>query len=137
MNIIDQLKRKEANLNFSKFNENVKTFIKKSREFILSLDGETAFFGAAAKGCVFLNALQLNTDNMPKAFVIDDTPEKIGKFVPGTGFEIVSRNRLKRSSIKNIIILAHNFKDYIRDSLIQDSNYEGRIYIMIPEITEL
>ena len=67
----------------------------------------------------------------------DDTPEKIGKFVPGTGFEIVSRNRLKRSSIKNIIILAHNFKDYIRDSLIQDSNYEGRIYIMIPEITEL
>lgn len=137
MNIIDQLKRKEANLNLSKFNENVKTFIKKSREFILSLDGETAFFGAAAKGCVFLNALQLNTDNMPKAFVIDDTPEKIGKFVPGTGFEIVSRNRLKRSSIKNIIILAHNFKDYIRDSLIQDSNYEGRIYIMIPEITEL
>ena len=137
LNTIDQLKRKEANLNFSKFNENVKTFIKKSREFILSLEGETAFFGAAAKGCVFLNALKLNTDNMPKAFVIDDTPEKIGKFLPGTGFEIFSRQRLKRSSIKNIIILAHNFKDYIRDSLIQDSNYEGRIYIMIPEITEL
>ena len=83
------------------------------------------------------NALQLNSENMPNAFVIDDTPEKIGKYVPGTGFEIVSRERLKKSQIKNIIILAHNFKEYIRDSLIQDSNFKGRIYIMIPEIIEL
>ena len=33
--------------------------------FLNKLEGKTVFFGAAAKGCVYLNALQINCDKGP------------------------------------------------------------------------
>ena len=95
------------------------------------------FFGAAAKGCVFLNALGINIGNMSDSYVVDDTLEKVGLFVPGTGFEIVNRETLEKDQVKNIIILAHNFKEYIKDSLINKSKFSGRLFVMLPHIEEI
>ena len=76
-------------------------------------------------------------NNMPESYVIDDTKEKIGLYVPGTGFEIVSRKILVEDKVDNIIILAHNFKSFIRDSLINQSQFKGNIYVMLPKIEQL
>jgi hypothetical protein len=89
-----------------------------------------ACFGAAAKGCVFLNSCDIDSGLI--RFIIDDTPFKQGKFVPGTGIEVVSREVLKTQKPDYLIILAHNFKDYIISSL--RGQYEGRFIVMFPDI---
>jgi hypothetical protein len=65
-------------------------------------------------------------------FIIDDTPFKQGKYVPGTGIEIVGRDILQVRQPDYILILAHNFKDYIINSL--KSQYSGKYIIMFPDI---
>ena len=90
--------------------------------------GKICFFGAAAKGCVFLNALGLNINTMGETVVVDDTIEKQGLYVPGTGFQVVNRSALK--DYDTVIILAHNFADYIEASLRKD--FGGRIMTLLP-----
>ena len=133
--IIEQYKEKESFIDFDNFQEDCEYTIMSRFDFIEDLDGRTVFFGAAAKGCIFLNALGLSIENMPDAYVVDDTPEKQGLFIPGTGFQVCSRERLVEDKPDNVIILAHNFSDYIAKSLRQD-NFEGRIYTCLPSITE-
>jgi hypothetical protein len=96
----------------------------------LSRNNKIACFGAAAKGCVFLNTCGIDYHQIK--FIIDDTPFKQSKFVPGTGLEVVSREALKNIKIDYIIILAHNFKEYIIDSL--KDQYKGKFIIMFPDI---
>ena len=89
-----------------------------------------AGFGAAAKGCVFLNSVGI--DDSIIEFIIDDTPYKQGMYVPGTGIKVVSREVLSHQRIDYILILAHNFKDYIIDSL--KGQYDGEFLVMFPDI---
>jgi hypothetical protein len=107
--------------------------IEKFKKFIIDLHNKKASiacFGAAAKGCVFLNSCDL--DHNVIKFIVDDTPYKQGKFVPGTGLQIVPRSELKKVKIDYLIILAHNFKDYIIDSL--KGEYSGKYIVMFPDI---
>lgn len=102
-------------------------------DFIADLRGKgarIACFGAAAKGCVFLNTCHLDYKKL--LFIVDDTPFKQHKFVPGTGLQVVGREMLKIEKVDYLIILAHNFKDYIMSSL--KGEYEGRFIIMFPDI---
>lgn len=87
-------------------------------------------FGAAAKGCVFLNSCDITREHV--SYVIDDTPYKQDKYIPGTGIKIVSREILKDTKPDFILILAHNFKDYIIDSL--KGQYKGSFIVMFPEV---
>jgi len=99
--------------------------------FLNKLEGKTVFFGAAAKGCVYLNALQINCDK--GQYVVDDTPEKQGLYVPGTGMKIQSRQFMLDDEPDNVVILAHNFAGYITTKLRQDG-YKGKIITMMPDI---
>ena len=122
----------ENNFDYSTFNQRVQFKITKDKHFIQYLEGKTAFFGAAAKGCVYLNALGLNCLEFPDSYIVDDTPTKQGYFVGGTGFPILSRNYLYEDQPDNLIILAHNFKEYISSSL--KPHYKGNIITMLPDI---
>jgi hypothetical protein len=106
--------------------------IESFKEFIYNLSKKhsIACFGAAAKGCVFLNSCGIDYNSVK--FIIDDTPFKQGKFVPGTGLEVVSREVLKDNHIDYVLILAHNFKDYIIESL--KGQYSGKFILMFPNI---
>jgi hypothetical protein len=110
--------------------------IREFKEFInniLSKGKSIACFGAAAKGCVFLNTC--GVDHTMIRFIVDDTEFKQGKYVPGTGIEVVSRKVLQKEKIDYMIILAHNFKDYIIESL--RGQYEGKFIVMFPDIKVL
>lgn len=87
-------------------------------------------FGAAAKGCVFLNSIGIEDHHIP--YVIDDTDLKQGKYIPGTGIKIVDRNILKTEQPHYILILAHNFKDYIMQSL-KEYGYKGKFIVLVPK----
>jgi hypothetical protein len=116
-----------------KWGDQVQEHIKNSREFIKKIknSGKTIYgFGAAAKGCIYLNAMGLTDLHLD--YIIDDTDLKQGKFVPGTGIKIVSRDILKEKQPDYILILAHNFADYIMESLKE--SYSGNFIILIPNI---
>lgn len=106
--------------------QDFKDFVNK----LIDQGNTVACFGAAAKGCVFLNTCGLDYNSIQ--FIVDDTPFKQGKFVPGTGIQVVDRNALKHTKIDYMIILAHNFKDYIIESL--KGQYNGKFVTMFPDI---
>lgn len=89
-------------------------------------------FAASAKGNTLLNACKLSTNIID--WIIDDTPEKIGKYSPGNAIPIVSRSVLEKQNPDYLLILSWNFKDEIIRSL---PNYHGRFIIPIPEFTIL
>jgi len=122
----------EKDFNFTNWGNKIENKLAEDKKFIESLAGSVAAFGAAAKGCIYLNCLNSNKID----YIIDDTLQKQGMFSPGLGLKIFDRNILKRVPPDNIIILAHNFKSYIAKSL-RDYGYKGKIYVMIPTIEEI
>ncbi|MDX1403602.1 MAG: sugar nucleotide-binding protein [Woeseiaceae bacterium] len=87
-----------------------------------------AAFAASAKGNTLLNACRL--DSRTVDYIVDDTPEKIGKFSPGTGIPIVDRSVLAEDPPEFLIILAWNFAREIIDTI---ADFDGRYIIPIPE----
>jgi len=86
-------------------------------------------FGGSAKGNTLLNYARINTDLMDA--IIDDTPDKIGKFSPGTGIPIYARNYLKSHKVDYVVILAWNFTSEIINKL-KGYGYEGKFIIPCP-----
>jgi dTDP-4-dehydrorhamnose reductase/SAM-dependent methyltransferase len=89
-----------------------------------------AAFGAAAKGNTLLNACHLNTGVID--YIIDDTPEKIGKYSPGTGIPVVDRSRLAEDTPDYLLILAWNFANEIVESLGDFRRAGGKFVIPVP-----
>jgi hypothetical protein len=119
-----------------KWGKEVQQHIIDSKNFIKQLKSESKTiygFGAAAKGCIYMNAMNLTYEDID--CIIDDTDLKQGKYIPGTGIQVVSRKMLKEKQPDYILILAHNFKDYIIESLKEE--YKGKFIVLIPNIQTL
>ena len=86
-----------------------------------------AAFAASAKGNTLLNACRL--DRRTIAYIVDDTPEKIGRYSPGTGIPIVERSALAADPPDYLVILAWNFAREIIDST---ADYSGKYIVPIP-----
>jgi len=86
-----------------------------------------AAFAASAKGNTLLNACRLDAATIE--YIVDDTPEKIGKFSPGNGIAIVDRSVLEANPPDYLVILAWNFA---RDIMANTSAYreQGGQYIL-------
>jgi len=101
------------------------------RNLLKIMKNDTIFgFGAEAKGCTFLNYLGFTYKNIK--LIIDDTPMKQNLFVPGTGIQIFSREILLEQKPDYILILPHNFKDYIIESL-RNYGYTGKFIVCFPK----
>ena len=72
-------------------------------------------YGAAAKASTILSSL---VDSLPVDFFVDDSPHKVGKFMPGTSREIFPTSKLGEvEGPMAIIIFAHNFKNEIKENI--------------------
>lgn len=87
-----------------------------------------AAFAASAKGNTLLNSAGMTTDIID--YIADETPEKIGKFSPGTGIPIVNKHEIEINPPDYLIILSWNFKDEIINKL--SKIYNGKYIIPIP-----
>lgn len=96
----------------------------------ISKEKKIVAFGAAAKGCIFLNYSKLDYTHI--SYVIDDTETKKNKFVPGTGLKIYDRSKILTDEPDYILILAHNFKDYIIKSL-REYGYKNPFIVCLPK----
>ena len=92
--------------------------------------GSIAAYGAAAKGTVLLNAFGIGSQAID--FVVDRSPYKQGRFMPGVHIPIVGTERLVADMPGTCLLLAWNFADEI---LAQQGEYRergGRFIIPIP-----
>lgn len=89
-----------------------------------------AGYGAAAKGTVLLNALGVGPETIE--FVIDETPYKQGRFVPGVRIPIVGRDRLLTEMPDDVLILAWNFADAIIEKEAAYRSRGGSFLLPIP-----
>lgn len=90
-----------------------------------------AAFGASAKGNTLLNACRITTSMI--SYIVDDTPEKIGKFQPGTGIPIVNRSELYKNRPDYLLVLAWNFLDDVMASTREFQAAGGKYILPIPE----
>jgi hypothetical protein len=88
-----------------------------------------AAFSASAKGNTLLNASYINYEQID--YIVDETPEKIGKFSPGTGIPIVGMDRLLENPPDYLVLLSWNFKDEIIKK-VKDIGYLGKFIIPVP-----
>ena len=71
-------------------------------------------YTAPAKGNVWMQYCEITPKDIP--WVADWTPEKIGKFCPGTGIPVVEPLTLEREDVDVAIIFAWNWADQIAAS---------------------
>lgn len=97
----------------------------------LKLQGyKIAGYGASAKGNTMLNSAGINTDIMD--YIIDSTPEKIGKFSPGTGIPIMHPQELQKRPPDFLVILAWNFKETLMANA-QSLGFKGKFILPVPK----
>jgi hypothetical protein len=97
--------------------------IARVRAFMLSHDNIAAF-AASAKGNTLLNCV----GPVPVRYIVDETPEKIGRFSPGTRIPIVDMATLKSDPPEYLIILAWNFAEEIM-SKCRMKGYRGKFVL--------
>lgn len=112
-NKIFQVKRKV--LDFVKIN-------KKNNKKIVGI-------GAATKGNTLINFCNLNYEDIN--CVLEKSPLKIGKFLPGSGIKILNENKVKR--FDSAIILPWNITKHLYKKFLQKSKIS---YISIPKIVK-
>jgi 2-polyprenyl-3-methyl-5-hydroxy-6-metoxy-1,4-benzoquinol methylase len=127
-----KLDRKEG---FQKLQEKAELIRKNTLDFIkkrTEKGQKIIAFGAAAKGNVFLNYCGINSDDIN--FVVDDTPAKQGKFLPGSHIPIVAVDAIRDIKPNIIIILPWNFREEICRKLNFVKEWGGQLVTFIPEI---
>jgi SAM-dependent methyltransferase len=94
-----------------------------------------AAYGAAAKGTILLNSSGIGPDLID--FVVDKSPYKQGKLLPGVHIPIVSPERIMKEMPDHVLLLAWNFKDEI---LRQERAYleaGGKFIVPLPSPVEV
>ena len=100
------------------------------------LDGKRIIaFGAAAKGNTFLNYCGIKNDIID--FVVDETPYKVGKYLPQSKIPILSFSSIKDLKPNVIVILPWNHKDEILNKLEFTKEWDCEIVVFIPKFEKL
>jgi len=89
-------------------------------------------FGAAAKGNTFLNYIGIKNDIID--FVIDETPYKIGKYMPQSKIPILAFEKIAEVRPDIIIILPWNHKKEIIQKLKFTKEWGAKLVIFIPKL---
>jgi len=91
-----------------------------------------AAYGAAAKGTMLLNIFNIKREMVE--FVVDRSPYKQGRYIPGTLQPVVAPSVLETEKPDFLLLLAWNFADEI---IAQQQEYKhrgGHFIIPIPEL---
>jgi SAM-dependent methyltransferase len=90
--------------------------------------------GASARGVVLMNYCGLTTGDL--AFVVDDTPLKQGRLVPGCHVPVADWTRIPKDGNIGCLMLSWNYRREVLDKLrARTSN--ARVLIPLPTMTEV
>ena len=94
-----------------------------------------AAYGAAAKGNTLLNYCGIKKGLID--FVVDASPHKQGKYLPGSHIPIVSEDSLKLECPALVFVIPWNLRDEIAVQLDYVKKYGGRLFIAVPHVSVL
>jgi hypothetical protein len=120
---------------YLKFQDEVNKVKKKIQEFFINArkkGKKIVCYGAAAKGNTVLNFCEITKDSID--YVVDISPHKQGKFLPGTHIPIYSPEKIKDTKPDYIVILAWNLKDEIIEQMNFVKEWEGQFVVLVPEV---
>jgi len=89
-------------------------------------------YGAAAKGNTLLNFAGIRKDTIQ--FIVDASPYKQNKFLPGTHIPVVDENELKLLKPDYVVIMPWNLKEEIANQLNYIHNWSGKFVVAIPQL---
>jgi len=95
-------------------------------------DKTVVAYGAAAKGNTLLNYCGIKKDLIN--FVVDKSPHKQGKFLPGSHIPIVNEDLIKKEKPDYVLILPWNLKKEIMEQLNYIRDWGARFVIPIPSL---
>ena len=67
-------------------------------------------------------------------FVVDASPYKQGKFLPGSHIPVVNEEEIKTEKPDYVIVLPWNLKDEISNQLDYIRDWGGKFVVFIPEL---
>ncbi len=120
---------------YLKFQNNVENSKKSIQEFFIKAKEQKkkiVCYGAAAKGNTVLNYCKISKNDID--YVVDISPYKQGKFMPGTHIPIFSPEKIKETKPDYIVILAWNLKDEIIQQINFNKGWDGKFVVLIPEV---
>jgi SAM-dependent methyltransferase len=91
-----------------------------------------AAYGAAAKGSTLLNYFGIGRETLD--FVVDRSPHKQGRFMPGVHIPILAPERLLEDMPDEVLLLTWNFADEILEQQKAYRQLGGRFIIPVPEV---
>jgi hypothetical protein len=91
-----------------------------------------AGYGAAAKGNTLLNFAGVRPDLLP--FVVDASPHKRGRWLPGSRIPVVGDERLHEARPDTVLILPWNLADEISQQLAWVRDWGGRFATAVPSM---
>ncbi len=120
---------------YASFGERVREFRRRARDLIGGLKAEgkrIAAYGAAAKGTIMLNFLDLNSRSIE--YAVDRNVHKQGKYMPGVRVRIDDPDRLKTDKPDYVMILPWNFRDEIIRQQQDFLQAGGKFVVPIPDL---
>jgi SAM-dependent methyltransferase len=117
--------------------ENFKSELTKKLTSYKSAGKTVIGLGAPARGMVLLHSLKLNSSNI--SWIIDDTPHKQNRYIPGTGIKIQNWDSLNDTNSSGFVflVLSWNYKYEIISKLKQSGVKNATLLIPFPKIEEL
>ena len=91
-----------------------------------------AGYGAAAKATVLLNFAGLSRDLV--SFVVDRSPHKQGRFIPGPRVPVCPPERLLETQPDYVLLLAWNLAEEVLAQQLEYRRRGGRFIIPVPEV---
>ena len=94
-----------------------------------------AAYGAPAKGNTLLNYCGIRQDFIE--FTVDRSPEKQGRFLPGTHIPVHAPERVFNARPDYLLILPWNIKDEIIEKMSGIREWGGKFVVPIPSVEVL
>jgi SAM-dependent methyltransferase len=91
-----------------------------------------AGYGAAAKGNTLINFAGIRSDLL--AFVVDASPHKQGRVLPGARIPVVDEASLRAARPEFVVVLPWNLRDEITGQLAYIREWGGRFVFAVPEL---
>ena len=89
-------------------------------------------YGAAAKGNTLLNFCGVGTDDI--AYVVDRSPHKQGRFLPGSRLPILSPDAVAETKPAYLLILPWNIRDEVVSQMSCVRDWGGRFVVAVPTV---